>query len=73
MIFRPTGNIHPTAPEWKVQSSFQCWPQATAEGVSSVSPGIPRPEAAVFPPDSSETFPSPASLTAGFPLRQNFC
>ena len=34
-VFRPTGNLHPTASERKVQSGFQCWVlPRTTEGVS---------------------------------------
>jgi len=42
-IFRPTGNIHTTASECKLQSSFQCrvLPR-TAEGVSFTFPENPK-------------------------------
>jgi hypothetical protein len=42
-IFRLTGNVHPTASECNVQSSFQCWVlPRTTEGVSFMSPENPK-------------------------------
>jgi len=43
LIFRPTGNIHSTASERKVQSSFQCWVlPRTTERFSFASPENPK-------------------------------
>ena len=49
LIFRPTGNIHPTASEWNVESSFQCWvlPRIT-ERVSFTSPENPKARSCRF-------------------------
>ena len=59
-IFRPTGNIHTTASECKLQSSFQCrvLPR-TAEGVSFTFPENPKARNCRSLTDSSDTFPSP--------------
>ena len=63
--FRTTGNLHPTASECKVQSSFQCWLLPRPRMGSALSlQRVPKPETAAFPTDSSDTFPSPTPLAA---------
>ncbi len=48
-----------------VQSGFQCWmPPRTTEGISFMSSENPKTRNCRFPTNSSDTFPSAASLVA---------
>jgi hypothetical protein len=60
---RSAGNIHPTASEWKVQSSFRCGVlPRTTEGAIGASRENPKGRKCPSFDRASDTFPAPASL-----------